>query len=362
MERGGGGGPPTLIDSHPKGTEMRFATLFAVLGILFASPLQAATPATGKPPERIVVIVDGIAALRNFPVVVAERLGYLKNDEFDVTVMDIRPDVDIDEMVMDGRADASIAYYHHAISAHAKGTPMEAIATLGVTPGAKIMVANRARAKIKSPNDLRGARFIAGGPFSAKTTVANAFVLSGGLAVGDYVRMAPEDKASIAAMLRNGEADLVVARTPDASFYEAQGVAEVMADLTTVEGTRQALGSLFPTNAVYMTSAKIKAHPRMAQHLATAFVRTLRYLRSHSAAEIAALIPEEISGTDKAAYIAALAESLAMYQTDGRMPDGGADYELGVLKAAIPAYAAVKASQTYTNRFIDKALVEPATE
>lgn len=339
---------------------MRLATLAVVLGLLFASP--AAAQSAAKPPERIVVIVDGIAALRNFPVLVAERLGYLKNDEFEVTVMDIRPDIDIDEMVIDGRADASIAYYHHAIAAHANGTPMKAIATLGVTPGAKIMVANRARNRIRSAADLRGARFIAGGPFSAKTTVANAFVLSGGLAVGDYVRMAPEDKASIAALLRNGKADLVVARTPDASFYEAQGVAAVMADLTTVEGTRQALGSLFPTNAVYMTSARIKANPRMAQHLATAFVRTLRYLRSHSAAEVAELIPAEIAGPDKPVYLAALSESLAMYQTDGRMPEGAADYELGVLQAAIPGYATIKAGETYTNRFVDHAIIAAAAD
>jgi len=336
----------------------RLRLFAAAFGLLLAMPSSAhAGSPVSTAPQRIVVIVDGITAIRNFPVIVAERLGYLKGDGFDVTVMDIRPDVEIDDMVADGRADAAIAYWHHTVAAHAAGRPMEAIATLGVTPGAKIMVAKQARQRFTSVEKLGGSRIIAGGPYSAKTTVANAIVLAGGNRIGNFVRLAPEDKPSIARMLREGAADLVVARSPDGAYYEAQGVADVFVDLTTVEGTRAALGNLFPTNAVYMTSAKVRERPDMAQHLAKAFVRTLAYLRSHTPEQIAALIPGEIQGSDKAAYIAALRECLAMYENDGRMPAGAAEYELGVLKAAIPTYARVEAAETYTNRFVDRALV-----
>jgi NitT/TauT family transport system substrate-binding protein len=329
------------------------------LGLLLAAipNAQAQTAAPEPTPsKRLVVVVDGIAALRNFPVLVAERLGYLDGSDYRVTVMDIRPEVGIDEMVADGRADAGIAYWHHTVAMQAAGKPMAAVVTMGVTPGAKLMVANRLAGKIHSPASLSGLRIVAGGPYSAKTTVANAAVMAGGHGPADYVRLAPEDKQSIAALLRDGKADLVVARTPDGSFYEEQGVATLFADLTTVESTRRTLGALFPTTAVYMTQARIDADPGAAQHLATAFVKTLAYIRSHSAEEVAALIPEQIVGPDRAAYVRALAESMAMYQNNGLMPTGAAEFELKVLQAAVPAYASVRPEQTYTNAFAARAL------
>lgn len=313
-------------------------------------------PIAAIEPTRLVVVVDGITALRNFPVLLAEKLGYLKTADYSTTLMDIRPDIDIDEMVADGSVDASIAYWHHAAAMHAAGKPMAAVVTMGVTPGAKLMVANQLRGQVRTLADLKGKRIIAGGPYSAKTTVANAAVMAGGLSPADYVRFAPEDAASSAAMLRGGKADLIVARTPDGSYYEQQGVASLFADLTSPESTTQWLGTLFPTNAVYMTQARIDADPAAAQHLATAFVKTLAWLRSHSAEDVAALMPKEVIGNDRAAYVRAVAESMAMYQNDGRMPVGAAEAELKVLQAVFPPYAKVRAEQTYTNKFVDQAI------
>lgn len=308
--------------------------------------------------RRIVVVVDGLDAIRNFPVLVAEKLGYLKGEDFSVTLMDVRPDISVDAMVADGTVDASIAYYHHTVAGTAAGTPMKAVATLGVTPGVKIMVARGARSRIRTAADLKGARIIAGGPYSAKTTVANALVIANGLSPKDYVPLLPEDKLTISKMLQNGEADVVVARTPDGQYYEREGVASLLVDLTRTDTTKRALKAPFPTTAVYMSSARIEADPAVAQFLATAFVRTLAYIRSHSPSEIATLLPARVRGKDESAFLSALTESVAMYANDGRMPAGGAEEELRVLQAAIPRYAAVKPQDTFTNTFAEKALTE----
>ena len=79
------------------------------------------------------LLVDEIKAIRNFPIVIAERLGYLKGDGVVVTVMNIRDDVSTADMLMDGRVDAVMAYYHHNIVNDSQGRDFEAIITLGVT-------------------------------------------------------------------------------------------------------------------------------------------------------------------------------------------------------------------------------------
>jgi NitT/TauT family transport system substrate-binding protein len=316
-----------------------------------AAAVQA-QPAT----TRIVLLVDEIRAIRNLPVLVAERLGYLKDGGTDVTVMNTRNEVPHAQMLMDGRVDAVMAYWHHNIVNQSEGRPSEAIVTLGVTPGAKVLVARQVKDKYRSNADLKGARILSGGAGSSKTTVANALVLAAGLGLSDYTRLPTYGPEKNLAALRNGAADLVVAPVPEGDYYEAQGAAVVFADLTGVEGTRRSLGTLFPSSTVYMASERVAAQPEIAQHLANAFVRTLHYLHSHTPEEIAALVPEDIVGPDRAAYLRVLKQELPMFAGDGRMPEDGARSEFRVLSEFNPKLRAVNLERTYTNRFADAAL------
>jgi len=307
-------------------------------------------------PRRIVLLVDEIKQVRNLPVVIAEGLGLLRGNDFVVTVMNIRDDVPTADMLMDGRVDAVMAYYHHNVVNQSEGRKFEAIVTLGVTPGAKIMVANQSKEKYKSLSELKGARIIAGGAGSSKTTVANALVLAGGNKISDYTRIPNESKDKIVAALKDGEADFVVAPTPDGDYYEAQGVATVFADLTTVEGTKKHLGTLFPTATVYMTAEHATANPEIAQHLATAFACTLQWMNTHSQQEIFAAIPSAIIGKDRDTYFQTMKEALPMFATDGSMPMDGAEKEWRVLSEFNPKFKTVRVEDTYTNAFAGEAL------
>lgn len=332
---------------------MRFLRFFLPLILLAGAAMLRAEPAK---PGRIVLLVDEIKQIRSFPVVLAERLGYFKEDGVVVTVMNIRDDASSADMLLDGRVDAVMAYYHHTVVGQAEGHDFETIVALGMTPGAKVLVANQARDRYKTTADLKGSRFISGGAGSSKTTLANYLVLAGGLKLGDYVRTGTDGRERNVVALREGQADFVVAPTPDGDFYEGQGVATVWADLTTVEGTRKSFGTLFPSASVYMTTARVTAHPEIAQHLANAFVRTLRFINTHTPEEIAAVIPDAIAGKDRAAYLKVLREEIPMFATDGRMPPDAAEQEWRVLATATPKYLRVKPGLTYTNVFADEAL------
>jgi NitT/TauT family transport system substrate-binding protein len=306
--------------------------------------------------KRIVLVVDEWKAVRNLPVVVAERLGYLKSDGMDVTVVNVRDDVWHGDLLMDGRADAVMAYWHHNVVNHSIGRDTQAVITLGVTPGVKVLVSNHAKDKFHKLADLKGARFIAGGAGSSKTTVANALVLAGGLKLADYTRLGTDGKDKNVVALREGKADFIIAPTPDGGFYESQGVASVFADLTTLEGTKKAFGVPFPSSTVFMATARIKERPEVARHLARVFVQALRYINTHSADQIAAIVPDEVKGKDHEKYMKALKEALPMFATDGRMPADGAAFEFRTLAEFDPKFKPVDFQRTYTNVFVEEAL------
>jgi NitT/TauT family transport system substrate-binding protein len=334
----------------------RIAALGAVVLALCLPAAQADPVPIDK---RIVLLVDEWKAVRNLPVVVAERLGYFREGGYDVTVMNVRDDVWHGDMLMDGRIDAVMAYWHHNAVNQAKGRDTQVVVTMGVTPGAKVLVANHARDRFRSPADLKGARFIAGGAGSSKTTVANALVLAGGHKLADYTRLGTDGKDLNVAALREGRADFVVAPTPDAAHYLAAGVATVWADLTTLEGTKKAFGMEFPTTSVFMAAERIRQRPDIARHLAASFVKALKYINTHSADEIASIVPHEVMGKDRAKYMAALKEAIPMFANDGRMPEKAVAQELRVLAEFDPLYRPVVADKTYTNAFADEALKAP---
>ncbi len=333
--------------------------LLILLPLLLAAAVAPvrSSPSTGPAaPVRVNLLVDGIGKIRSFPAVLAERLGYFGDEGLLVTLVEIRDDIPTDEMLVDGRIDAAMAYYHHTIVSQAAGRLTEAIVTLGVTPGARVLVATASRDKFKSLADLKGSRIIAGGPGSSKTAIANALLIKGGNSIADYTRLAPEERDKILQALQQGKADLVVAPNPDGDYYQSKGAAVVFADLTTPEQTRRWFGTLFPTNCIYMSNAFAQAHRETAQRLANAFVKTLRFINTHRPEEIAALMPKEFAGKDKKAYIAALTEEMPMFATDGLMPDGAAKTEWEILAAGNPRYKAVDLAKTYTNEFAAAAL------
>lgn len=336
---------------HPRSTHrLRSVHLISLLiGSLVAA--RAAEPA----PTPVVLAVDGITMVRNLPVLLTERLGYFRDEGLQVTLKETAVTPEVDAQLTDGRITGMVAYYHHTIVSQVEeNIPTVAVATLAVTPGYHVLVAPQVAAQVKTTADLKGRRIISGGPHSAKTTSANWLIRHAGFQLTDYTRLGTGDKAQIAAQLKNGEADLVIAPEPDASNYIAKGVAVPFLDLYSVASTQQAVGSVFPTTVLYMATRYVEAHPDVAQKLANAFVRTLRYLNSHSVAEIAKLVPEMTTGANQAPSV--LREGVKMFATDGLMPADAARAEAEVVAAQFPEYAKVKVAETFTNRFVEKAL------
>ena len=320
----------------------------AVLCALFA--LSGVSPSSAAQAPRVVIAVDGIAEPRNLPVLVAERLGYFVDEGLIVTLVDSPASPSPIELMKDGRADGAVAYFHHTFMSQSDDHLVtQAVVQMGVAPGFKLLVASRLRDKVHALADLKGLRIYTGGKNSGKTTTANWLAARGGFTLHDYTALALATRPEMEHALQSGDADAMVASTADAARYVASGAAFVMADLSSADGTRRALGELYPSTALYLPKTYVSAHPEIVQHLVNAQLRALAFIRSHDAAAIAAALPP---AKDPTAYVRVLAEEKNMFDTDGIMPASGARDEWKTMAALQPKYAQIDFGETFTDTFV----------
>ena len=131
----------------------------------------------------------------------------------------------------------------------------------------------------------------------------------------------------------------------------------VLIDLRTPKSTEAALGGPYPAACLYMSTAWVNTHKEQVQKIANAFVKTLKYINTHSAKEIAEKLPPDYYAANKQMYIDALENGKQMFTVDGVMPEHGPATVLQVLNGFDKAVQGktINLASTYTTEFVKAA-------
>ena len=80
-------------------------------------------------------------------------------------------------------------------------------------------------------------------------------------------------------------------------------------------------------------------------------------IHQHTPEEIMAKMPDNLVGSDKALYLAALKNTIPQYSIDGKMDPKGAEAVLAVFAGSDPeiANAKIDVTKTYDNKFAEAA-------
>jgi NitT/TauT family transport system substrate-binding protein len=215
------------------------------------------------------------------------------------------------------------------------------------------MVSTKAADTLKSMADVKGKTLGVTGLGSSTSFLTQYLASLHGIPASQYTMLPVGADASFIAAIKQSRIDAGMTTEPTVSKLLATGEAKVLVDMRTVEGTKAALGGTYPASSLYVQSAWADGHKADATKLAHAFVRTMQFIHTHSAEEIAAKMPADYQ-KDKALYVSALKASLPMYTVDGKMPADGPETVLKVLSGFNPAVKGkhVDLSKTYTNEFV----------
>jgi len=144
---------------------------------------------------------------------------------------------------------------------------------------------------------------------------------------------------------------------PTATRLVQLGRARILWDTRSEKDTVAAFGGPYLAGGIYTLAELLTSNPGTVQASVTASLRTLRWIQSHTAEEIADRMPTDFYGGEKALYVESLRASMPLFSPDGAISHQAAESVLGVLKLSDPdvANAAIDLSATYTNRFVEEA-------
>jgi NitT/TauT family transport system substrate-binding protein len=303
---------------------------------------------------KLSIMVGGATKIIYLPAKLTEQLGYFKDEGLDVEVLSQPAGVDAENELLAGAVQAVVGFYDHTIDLQSKGKDVKAIVVFGQVPGEAEVVATKAADSVKSMADVKGKTLGVTGLGSSTSFLTQYLAERNGVHAEQFTMLPVGADASFIAAVKQGRIDAGMTTEPTISALEKAGDAKVLVDMRTLAGTKAALGGTYPAASLYVQSAWADAHKAQAAKLAHAFVKTMQFIHTHSAAEIAAKMPADYQ-KDKALYVNALKASLPMFTADGKMPADGPQTVLKVLSAFSPSVKGkhIDLAKTYTNEFVE---------
>lgn len=305
----------------------------------------------------ISVIVGGLNKQIYLPFRLADQLGYYKDSGLNVTLSDEQAGVSAETGMVAGQVDAVGGFYDHNIDLQAKGKSTESVVSMLQVPGEVELCRTDLKGTINSPADWKGRNLGITDVGSSTDFLTQYLAQKNGVAKEDIHELGVQAGPTFIAAMDHKTIDCGMTTEPTVSQLLDTGKAYILADTRTAAGSQQALGGLYPATSLYMRTDFANANKDKVQKLVTAYVKTLKWIQTHSAAEITAKMPADYyKGVGKDAYIKALDGEKGMYNPTGLMPADGPKTCLAVLQANPDVKGkTIDLAKTFTNEFAQAA-------
>lgn len=312
----------------------------------------------GKP--EITIMVGGIDKVIYLPAMLTERLGGFAKAGVNVKLLSEPSGASAETSLLAGDVQGVVGFYDHTIDLQAKDQCIKSVVQFANVPGEVEMVSTKKAAQIRGPKDFRGRSLGVTSLGSSTDFLTKALGSRAGVTKDEFSPVKAGAGQTFISALNKGDIDAGMTTDPTVAQLTRSGQGKVLVDMRTEEGTRKALGGLYPASSLYMQCQIVDRYPQQVQKLANAFVGTLRWIKQHSPEEVAAKMPQSFAAGGKDLYVKSLRDSLGMFNGTGRMDAGGARNALQVLSGfstnVKPRKDSIDLSKTYTTQFVDKAV------
>ena len=303
------------------------------------------------------IMVGGLNKQIYLPNMLAQRLGYFTEQHLEVTLIDEGTGQASEDEVVAGNVEAGSGAYVHPMVLNAQGKKIETICQFGIAPG-EAEIADSSL-NISSVKDLGGKTLGVTEVGSGTWVLTQAILGTAGVepSSAHYLGVGAGD--TFIAAIQQHKIAAGMTTFPTISRLVNSGKGKILVSLLNPTDTRAALGGDYPFIGVFAKNDWVNSNKDVTQRLVNAYVKTLKYIHSHTPDEIASKMPSAYFAGDKAAYVADLKSQIDIFGTDCKMPAGGPETVQKIQQQFVASFKGKSAnlSETYTNEFADKASV-----
>jgi NitT/TauT family transport system substrate-binding protein len=312
----------------------------------------------GSSTTTVKLMVGGLDKQIYLPAMLAQRLGYYKEQGLDVQLSDEPAGVEAANQLLAGKVDGVVGFYDHTLDLQGKGRQTESVVQLLRLPGEAVLCRSDVAGQVHSPRDWSGRKLGVTGLGSSTYFLTQYLATHNGVPTSKITPVAVKAGPTFVAAMQQKAIDCGMTTEPTITAVQEKQLGAPLIDMRSEAGTVQALGGVYPASALYMRNDWVASHGPVVQKLANAMVKTLHWIQTHSAAQITDQMPPDYyQGVGKAQYTKALDAQKAIFSPDGVMPKGGPETVLKVLSSFDPAVKGhqIDLSKSYTTQFVDKA-------
>lgn len=328
---------------------MRRIIIAAALSVMAAAPALAQT--------KLKIMVGGIDKQIYLPAKLTERLGFFKDEGLDVELFNSNSGSQAATALLAREVQGVVGFYDHTIDLQSKGKFITNVVQLLVSPGEVELVAAKDAETLAKPGNWKGLALGVTGLGSATDFLTRALAVKGGLKANDVSLVPVGAGDTFISALQQNKISGGMTTEPTVQKALKMGIAKIGVDLRTPEGTRAALGGDYPASCLYMEAAWIAQNKDTAQKVVNAFVKTMKWIGTHSPEEITDQMPKDYYAGERDLYVLGLKDGKAQYSPDGLMPQGAPESVLSILSTFNPSLQGKKIdlTKTYTTELVAKA-------
>ncbi len=220
----------------------------------------------------------------------AADLGLYKKYGINVTLSTEQSGgVGAETAMVSGQVDMAGAWYIHAPEFQVAGKAVEDVVNLGVAPGEREMCGKSSG--IHSWSQVKGKTLGVTDLGSGTDGLTKYLSVKNGVPVSQIHRLAVGAGPTAIAAIQQGSASCVMTTQPTVEQLELKHIAYSMSNLASGASAQKLLGGAYPAAGVLVRSDWASSHKAEVQDVVDALVATLKFMNTHSAAQIAAKMP-----------------------------------------------------------------------
>lgn len=293
----------------------RLAVALTLLVLASATSLAQST----RELRQVSLAIGGRTLFSYLPLTLADQLGYFRDEGLEVQVSDFAGGSKSIEALVGGSVEFAAGAYENTLFLQAKGADVQAVALLTDRFGLVFALDKKHAATYKSPKDIKGLKIGVTAPGSAVSNALEIILAKDNLTANDVAIIGIGGGPSAVAAMKAGRVDGIVLSDPAISRLEADGDIVPIVDSRNEAGQAYLYGGPNANSSVLVQASFAREHPEIVQRFTNAVVRTLRWMKKASTAEVMAKIPPDFYKAGREIYETSLARNMDGFTADGHL-------------------------------------------